>query len=63
MGTTYNLARAVQLGAPVLVGYAVTTNGLSGGLTVPLVLAIATSAWVWVLPETRGIRLPSLERS
>jgi MFS family permease len=60
MGTTYNLARAVQLGAPVLVGYAVATNGLSGGLTVPLLLAVATSAWVWVLPETRGITLPSL---
>lgn len=60
MGTTYNLARAVQLGAPVLVGYAVATHGLSGGLTVPLVLAVATSLWVWVLPETRGIPLPSL---
>jgi MFS family permease len=60
MGTTYNLARAVQLGAPVLVGWAVVQYGLSGGLTVPLVLAIATSAWVWVLPETRGITLPSL---
>jgi MFS family permease len=60
MGTTYNLARAVQLGAPVLVGYAVATSGLSGGLTVPLLLAVATSLWVWVLPETRGIPLPSL---
>ena len=63
MGTTYNLARAVQLGAPVLVGYAVTTSGLSGGLTVPMLLAIATGLWVWVLPETRGIPLPRLEQS
>ena len=60
MGTTYNLARTVQLGAPVLVGYAVAWRGLSGGLSVPLVLALLTASWVWVLPETRGIVLPSL---
>jgi len=60
MGTTYNLARGVQLGAPILVGYAVAMHGLSGGLTVPLLLALATATWVWVLPETRGIALTSL---
>ncbi|HVY32315.1 MAG TPA: MFS transporter [Polyangiaceae bacterium] len=62
MGTTYNLARGVQLGAPVLVGYAVAAYGLPGGLGVPLVLALATASWVWVLPETRGIELMSLEK-
>jgi MFS family permease len=61
MGTTYNLARAVQIGAPVLVGYAASRGGIAGGLSVPLCLALATAAWVWVLPETRGIRLPSLD--
>ena len=61
MGTTYNLARAVQLGAPLLVAWAVGLHGLEGGLSVPLVLALATAAWVWVLPETRGIELASLE--
>ncbi len=25
-----------------------------------LVLALLTASWVWVLPETRGIRLPVL---
>ncbi len=60
MGTTYNLARSVQLAAPVLVGQAVIWGGLSGGLAVPMVLALATATWVWVLPETRGIELPSL---
>jgi MFS family permease len=61
MGTTYNLARAVQLGAPLLVAYAVSLHGLAGGLSVPLMLAVATAAWVWVLPETRGVRLGSLD--
>src|SRR5262249_48660930 len=46
MGTTYNLARAVQIGAPLLVGYAVVHHGLSGGLSVPLALALATATWV-----------------
>lgn len=60
MGTTYNLARSVQVLAPVIVSWAVLKNGLTGGLSVPLVLALATAAWVWALPETRGIELPRL---
>lgn len=62
MGTTYNLARAAQLGAPVVVAWAVARNGLAGGLTVPVVLAVLTASWVWILPETKGITLPTLER-
>src|SRR4029077_3476249 len=42
MGTTYNLARAVQRAAPVLVAQAVAWHGLAGGLGVPFCLAIAT---------------------
>ncbi len=60
MGTTYNLARMVQVVAPVAVSYAVEWKGLAGGLSVPLVLALGTASWVWTLPETRGIALPSL---
>ncbi|HWP08051.1 MAG TPA: MFS transporter [Polyangiaceae bacterium] len=60
MGSTYNLARTAQLGAPVLVAWAVERAGLAGGLSVPLVLALLTATWVWTLPETRGIRLPTL---
>jgi MFS family permease len=62
MGATYNLARTAQLIAPVVVQAAVARAGLAGGLSVPLLLAIATAAWVWVLPETRGIALPTLRR-
>lgn len=60
MGTTYNCARTAQLLAPVVVQQAVVAHGLAGGLSVPLVLALATGAWVWTLPETRGIALPRL---
>jgi MFS family permease len=62
MGTTYNLARAAQLLAPVVVQAAAFRAGLAGALSVPLVLALATASWVWVLPETRGIVLPRLRR-
>jgi MFS family permease len=62
MGTTYNLARGTQLLAPVLVHAAVARAGLAGGLSVPLALALATASWVWVLPETRGIVLPTLAK-
>jgi hypothetical protein len=60
MGATYNLARTAQLLAPLVVHAAVLRAGLAGGLGVPLVLALATAAWVWVLPETRGIVLPRM---
>jgi MFS family permease len=53
MGATYNMARAVQFFAPVVVNRFVVLYGLAGGLSVPLVLALATATWVWTLPETR----------
>ena len=60
MGTTYNCARAAQILAPVVVSHAVAWRGLEGGLSVPLLLAMGTATWVWTLPETRGIVLPSV---
>ncbi|HLK88576.1 MAG TPA: MFS transporter [Polyangia bacterium] len=60
MGATYNLARAAQLLTPLLVGLMVARHGLGGGLAVPCALALCTASWVWVLPETRGIALPTL---
>jgi MFS family permease len=52
MGTTYNLARGIQFLAPLVVALVVARHGLSGGLAVPLVLAVCTGTWVWSLPET-----------
>jgi MFS family permease len=53
MGTAYNCARGVQFFAPMVVSSFVARYGVRGGLGVPLVLALATATWVWVLPETR----------
>lgn len=60
MGTTYNTARGVQFFAPIVVSLFVARYGLAGGLSVPLVLAIATGTWVWTLPETRGRNLGAI---
>jgi MFS family permease len=60
MGATYNCARGVQFLAPVVVALFVSAYGLTGGLGVPLVLALATASWVWALPETRARNLAQL---
>ena len=62
MGTAYNSARGVQLFAPVIVGFFVARHGLTGGLAVPMVLAMLTAAWVWTLPETRQRDLAAIRR-
>ena len=61
MGTAYNCARGVQFFAPMVVSAFVTLDGVRGGLSVPLVLALATAAWVWVLPETRHRNLARID--
>jgi len=53
MGTSYNCARGVQFLAPMVVGFFVAQFGVRGGLSVPMLLALATASWVWALPETR----------
>ncbi len=63
MGTTYNCARGVQFFAPIIVGAFVAAYGVRGGLSVPLVLALATGAWVWTLPETRLRNLGNIPES
>jgi hypothetical protein len=57
MGAAYNCARGVQFLAPIVVGYFVSIYGIAGGLGVPFVLALATAAWVWTLPETSNREL------
>lgn len=57
MGMVYNLARGAQIFAPLLVMWAVQRNGIQGGLLIPTTLALLTAAWVWTLPERRGVAL------
>jgi MFS family permease len=57
MGTIYNMARGVQVFAPVVVTMAVAEAGLMGGLLVPTALAVGTALWVWTLPDRKGASL------
>ena len=54
MGTTYNLARGVQVFAPPAVAFFAARWDMAGALSVPATLALMTASWVWTLPETRG---------
>lgn len=60
MGTVYNLARGMQLFAPVVVLAAMNRWDVAGALGVPFVLAILTGTWVWTLPETRDRNLATV---
>jgi dipeptide/tripeptide permease len=57
MGMVFNLARAVQFGAPVLVAMLEPRYGLSAGLGLAAVCATGAAALVWSLPETRAFDL------
>ncbi len=46
----------------MIVGFFVARHGLTGGLSVPMVLALLTAAWVWTLPETRQRDLATIQR-
>jgi len=63
MGTAYNCARGVQFFAPIVVRQFVAAYGIKGGLSVPLVLALATASWVWTLPETRARDLAKVAKA
>ena len=57
MGAVYNLSRAAQLGAPVLVTALEPRYGLSAGIALAACCAVTASGLVWLLPETQGRRL------
>jgi MFS family permease len=57
MGTVYNMARGVQVLAPVIMLWASQQAGIEGALLVPATLALLTAAWVWTLPERKGFSL------
>jgi MFS family permease len=57
MGAAFNLARGVQFITPVVIALIATRYGLSGGIALAAVFALATGAWVWLFPETKGARL------
>jgi MFS family permease len=57
MGAAYNIARGVQLAAPVAVALLARLWGLGGGMFLAAIFSVGTAAWVWTLPETKGTEL------
>jgi MFS family permease len=60
MGSAFNLARGVQFFTPVIIAVIAERYGLGGGISLAAVLALLTGAWVWTLPETKGMKLAVL---
>jgi MFS family permease len=54
MGAAFNLARGVQFLTPLVITSVAATHGLAGGISLAAFFALASGAWVWLLPETRG---------
>jgi MFS family permease len=57
MGTIYNLSRSFQVLTQGLMVVLAAGFGVSAGLLLAAAFAFVTAAWVWTLPETRGIEL------
>jgi MFS family permease len=57
MGTAFNLARGVQFVTPFVITRVAASAGLAGGISLAAFFALLSAAWVWLLPETRGVRV------
>jgi MFS family permease len=60
MGSAFNLARGVQFFTPVIIAVIAERYGLGGGISLAALFALLTGAWVWTLPETKGMKLAVL---
>jgi MFS family permease len=57
MGTVYNAARGVQFFTPVLIALVARKYGLSGGMSLAALFALAAGTWIWTFEETKGRRI------
>jgi MFS family permease len=54
VSTIFNAARGVQFFTPVIISWIAGLYGLSGGIALAALFALAMGAWVWTLPETKA---------
>jgi MFS family permease len=54
MSVIMNLTRGIQFLAPLLIAAVAPRWGMAGGIALAAAFAVATAAWIWTFPETRG---------
>jgi len=61
LGIIYNVARGVQFLAPVVIGLVAARTTFGAGIALAVPFALLAAATVWLLPETRGVRLMGVD--
>jgi MFS family permease len=62
LGIIYNVARGVQFVAPVVIEYVARRTDFGAGIALAVPFALLAAATVWLLPETKGVRLLGVAR-
>jgi putative MFS transporter len=62
LGIIYNVSRGVQFLAPVIIAYVASRSTFGAGIALAAPFAILAGLSVWLLPETKGVRLATSER-
>jgi MFS family permease len=61
LGIIYNVARGVQFLAPVVIGFVAARSTFGAGIALAAPFSLLAGAAVWLLPETKGVRLMGTE--
>jgi MFS family permease len=62
LGIIYNTARGVQFLAPVIIGMVAARFTFGAGIALAVPFALLAGATVWLLPETKGVRLIGIDK-
>jgi MFS transporter, putative metabolite:H+ symporter len=62
LGIIYNVSRGMQFLAPVIIAYVASRSTFGAGIALAAPFAVLAGLSVWLLPETKGVRLATSER-